>query len=284
MLPWWIKISSKIVLARLPVKYALWRHLQLFRHGAMVDPDYALEVFKGHFQAVGPNRLTGGFTALELGPGDSLLSALLVRAFGGGACYLIDSGDFADRTPATYQRAVQRYRDLGYDDLPPIEDLTSVETMLDLTRGRYLAEGLNSLRSLADKSVDFIWSQAVLEHVRRAEFPETLRQMRRIIREDGVCSHRIDLKDHLTGGLNNLRFSPEIWEGELFSRSGFYTNRLRRGELMQMFEEANFEPETVKIDRWDKLPLARSALHSTWADLPLEELGVSGLNVILRPK
>ncbi len=284
MMPWWMKIPVKIVLARLPLKYSLWRHLQLFRHGAMTDPDYALEVFKSHFEAIGPKHLVGGFTALELGPGDSMLSAILVQSFCGGSCYLVDSGNFADRSPATYQRALQRYRDLGYDNLPPLHALTSTDGMLASTNGRYLTEGLKSLRSLADKSIDFIWSHAVLEHVKRQDLPETLRQMRRIIRDDGVCSHRIDLKDHLTGGLNNLRFSSEVWEGELFSQSGFYTNRFRHGEYVHMFDNAGFELEFVKIDRWDELPLPRASLHSTWASLPLEELSVSGLNVILRPK
>lgn len=284
MLPWWIKIPAKIVLSRLPLKYGLWRRFQLFRHGAMVDPVYALEVFEAHFRAIGTDRLAEGFTALELGPGDSMLSAILVRAFGGEACYLVDSGNFAVRTPEIYRRAVQRYRDLGYDNLPPVEAIMSVDAMLDLTNGRYDVDGLNSLRAIADKSIDFVWSQAVLEHVRREDFPETLRQMRRIIRDHGVCSHRIDLKDHLSGGLNNLRFPPEIWEGDLFSRSGFYTNRFRRSELVGMFEDAGFDVDIVKTDRWDELPLPRASLHFDWAGLPDEELCISGLNVVLTPR
>ncbi len=31
--PWWAKIGSKLVLARLPIPYALWRGIGIFRYG-----------------------------------------------------------------------------------------------------------------------------------------------------------------------------------------------------------------------------------------------------------
>ena len=283
-MPWWLKICAKIVLARLPMKYGLWRTLKLFRHGAMVDPDYALKVFRRHHQAVQDYRpLQPGFTALELGPGDSVLSALLVKAFGGQYCTLVDSGDFADKSPETYRQAVSEYQKLGHLNLPPLEDIVSREKVLELTNSTYLCHGVLSLQTLPEQSVDFIWSQAVLEHVLLNEVRENLTQMRRIIRDDGICSHRVDLKDHLTSGLNNLRFSRALWEGELFSKSGFYTNRIRFSEYLKLFEEAGFTVQVTAIEKWDKLPISRHALNTEWRDLPEEELLVSGFDVLLTP-
>ena len=43
--PWWGKLGSKLVLARVPLTYAIWRRIGLFEHGAMLDGDYARGVF-----------------------------------------------------------------------------------------------------------------------------------------------------------------------------------------------------------------------------------------------
>ena len=55
-----------------------------------------------------------------------------------------------------------------------------------------------------------IWSQAVLEHLKKSEFLEIMIELRRIIKDDGICSHKIDLKDHLYTSLNKIRFSEKI--------------------------------------------------------------------------
>ena len=54
-------------------------------------------------------------------------------------------------------------------------------------------------KRLEERSVDFVWSHAVLEHVSAsAEFLEIhAEKTRRVISDDGVCSHTVDLKDHL---------------------------------------------------------------------------------------
>lgn len=34
-LPWWLKIASKLILARLPLSYQIWKKSGLFEHGHM---------------------------------------------------------------------------------------------------------------------------------------------------------------------------------------------------------------------------------------------------------
>ena len=41
-----------------------------------------------------------------------------------------------------------------------------------------------------------------------------------MIRPGGLCSHVVDLKDHLGGALNNLRFSQRVWESRTMAGSG----------------------------------------------------------------
>jgi ubiquinone/menaquinone biosynthesis C-methylase UbiE len=105
--------------------------------------------------------------------------------------------------------------------------------MLEDCHAEYLTNGLESIRSIPSAMVDFVFSQAVLEHVRRDEFAPMLAETFRVLREDGYSSHEIDIKDHLGQSLHSLRFPESIWESSWFASSGFYTNRLRHSEIVE---------------------------------------------------
>jgi len=281
-MPWWSKIAAKLVLARLPFSYQLWQRLALFRHGAMDDADYALNCFRRHFEAAGRPGAEAPLTALELGPGDSLASALVCRAFGGETCWLVDSGDFARRDLVPYRQMARQLAQEGMA-APDLHDADTVDDMLEICGAHYLTNGLDGLRSIPDASVTFIWSQAVLEHVRRREFAETLVQLRRIVADGGICSHRVDLRDHLGGALNNLRFSDAVWENDMVATSGFYTNRIGYAEMLDCFQQAGFAVVSTSADRWQQLPTPRGKLAAPFRDRPETDLLVSGFDVLLRP-
>lgn len=95
---------------------------------------------------------------------------------------------------------------------PDLEAAQNLDDVLEVCGAVYGTKGLASLKELPDRSVDPVWSRAVLEHIRRAKFAETMRELRRILKPGGVCSHGIDLQDHLAGALNNLRFPERIWD------------------------------------------------------------------------
>lgn len=281
-IPWQLKIAAKIVLSRMPVHYRLWQRLNLFRHGQMEKPDYAYKVFRRHFDRVTLPQDTKGFVALELGPGDSLFSAMIAYAFGASNSYLVDVGDFAGGDLDSYRAMASYLSKMGLP-VPEMADLTSLDKLLTRCNARYMDSGLSSLRTIPSKSVDFVWSQAVLEHIRKAEFLDTMFELRRVIRDDGVCSHRVDLKDHLGGALNHLRFSSSLWESDFFSRSGFYTNRIRYSGMLELFKQSNFGVEVVNVDRWPGLPTPKIKLVTNFNCLPEDELCISGFDVILRP-
>jgi SAM-dependent methyltransferase len=281
-LPWWLKISAKIVLSRLPFGYRFWQRLSLFRHGAMDDPEYVLRNFKQHYEAAGRPGSGQAFTALELGPGDSLASALVVSGLGGGSCWLVDAGDFARKDIDIYRDISANLRDWGVL-APDLAGVGDTQTMLAQCQARYLINGLDGLRTIADSSVDFIWSQAVLEHVRKDEFADTMRELRRVLKPHGACSHRVDLRDHLDAGLNNLRFTDRLWESQFFAASGFYTNRIGYAEMLADFKAAGFAVEIGPVDRWSAPPLARRAMAEQFRHRSEDDLMVSGFNVVLRP-
>jgi len=280
--PWQAKIAAKLVLSRLPISYGFWRGLALFQHGYMERPAYAYGVFRRHFDRAKPVLEDSGFVAMEVGPGDSLFSAMIARGYGAAKTYLVDVGSFAADQLEPYRHMQRFLGDQGLQ-VPDISSCRTVQEVLSVCQGEYLTAGVTSLQTIPGQSVDFVWSQAVLEHIRRAEFLDFMQEIRRTLRKSGICSHRIDLMDHLGGALNNLRFSDRLWESNFMATSGFYTNRIRYNEMLDLFRHAGFRIEVVQVDRWDQLPTPRLKLAEPFRILPDEELCVSGFDVILRP-
>ncbi|TDR76714.1 class I SAM-dependent methyltransferase [Paludibacterium purpuratum] len=283
-LPWWAKLGGKLALSRLPISYDAWRKLGLFRHGEMNQPGRAIRTFEAYYdRAQQYNALERGFISLELGPGDSILSGLVARAYGASQAYLVDAGNFAESTLQGWQQTATLLAQQGHTppDFDGIDALPALQAHLKV---HYLTEGTTSLASIPGSSVNFIWSQVVLEHVPKAEFPAFLRELRRITPENGIGVHSIDFRDHLGGGLNSLRFSEQVWEGNLFSGSGFYTNRIRPREMLSMFVEAGFDVELVRETRWPSMPIKRCDLAKQYRHLPDEDFMVAECEIVTRPK
>ncbi len=293
VVPWWLKIGTKIVLARLPIPYSVWKRLGLFEHGDMDQPQRALETFLEHARnadvlgkegAVPQLRTQGNdFTVLELGPGDSLFTAVIARSLGASRTWLVDAGCFATMAMQPYANLIDCLRQKGLS----VAFAARPQTLMDLLkecRAEYLTDGVRSLAQLPSNSVDSCFSNAVLEHIPKGDFALLAAELHRVMKPDGVSVHRVDLKDHLGGSLNNLRFTGATWEGNLFRKSGFYTNRLRFGEMLSLFDRVGFDCHLLRVVRWDTLPTPRAKLDKAFRYLPDEDLLVSGFDVVLRRK
>ncbi len=281
MLPWWVKIGAKIALSRLPFGYGVWQQIGLFRHGSMDKASYVRGVFNRHIERAGLDGLLAGKTILELGPGDSVATAMLAACYG-ARCILLDAGSFANKDVTIYRKLADELTKAGLSP-PEISGATTLQDVLVACGAIYLTDGLASFSLIETSSVDLIFSQAVLEHVRKNEFFGTMKECHRVLLPNGVASHRVDLKDHLSSSLNNLRFNEKIWESNFFVRSGFYTNRIRYSEMLNLFEDTNFSVDFLDVERWDKLPIRRSALDENFTKFPDEELKVRVFDVLLRP-
>ncbi len=281
-LPWWAKIGAKVALARLPLPGRTWQAVGLFAPGEMRDPDYALQVFDGHYRAAGSPA--PGFAFLELGPGDSLASAVVGRAYGAARCWLVDAGAYASRDMAVYRRLIATLRAARPGaDLDALARARDTAELLAAAGAAFLEDGLASLRTVPDGACDFAFSQAVLEHVPRAEFDATLAELARVLRPGGVASHQIDFRDHLADGLNNLRFRTALWEAPWFARrSGFYTNRLRPSEMTAAFRRAGFAVEVRAARHWRRIPIARGALAPEFRGFDDADLLLRDAHVVLR--
>lgn len=270
---WLAKIVAKVVLSRLPLEYRLFSRLGVFRHGHMDDIRYAESVFSAHYNFFPQKE---GWVGMELGPGDSLATAILAKIHGAKKIFLLDVGCFAKRDIAFYRGVAQRFAvsgSVGASLAEKSSNWLALEDMLRDCNATYLTGGVDSLKDIESGSIDAIWSQAVLEHVRLNEFDELIHQFSRILKLGGVGTHVIDYRDHLNYSLNSLRFRRNFWESDWFAfRSGFYTNRLRHSQVLKFLTDAGFGLDTVVVKKWSKLPIGRSKLDRAFAPLSDDDL------------
>jgi SAM-dependent methyltransferase len=281
-IPWYGRIIAKLALASLPISYSFWKSIGIYSHGEMQNADYALKVFNNHVVSSGLSGRTG-LTGLEMGPGDSVGSAVAAKAAGFSAFHLVDAGDYANRNVEIYKEMSRICSREGFEP-PDIEHASSLDDVLTACNAIYLTNGLQSYRDIPTASVDLVFSQAVLEHVRRKELAQIAAEMRRILKPGGVASHQVDLRDHLGGALNNMRIGSGLWETEWMARSGFYTNRIRFSEMCGIFEQAGFAVEIASVVRWKAVPISIRNLAPEFRHLDQDDLLVSSFHVLLRPK
>jgi ubiquinone/menaquinone biosynthesis C-methylase UbiE len=280
MIPWWAKLAAKLFLSRLPFGYSVWRKLGLFRHGSMDSAEYALRVFEERAEQAGVLNRLQGKRILELGPGDGIGSAMIAASIGAEAV-LVDAGSFA-RDDVDFYVALANTLQKKRFTPPDISHCNTIDDILRACKSQYMTAGLASLRIIPDHSIDYIFSQAVLEHVRKHELLATLQELRRILKPGGVCSHQVDLRDHLGGALNNMRFSSKVWESHYFASSGFYTNRICFTHMLEMFSQAGFQATVMDAKRWPQLPTLRNKLASEFRSLSDDDLMTSQFDVVLR--
>ncbi len=281
-LPWWAKIILKMVLTRLPVPHSWWRRIGVFRHGRLADDverrGANLLVHLSHYRALATAPLR---RIVEIGPGDSIAGALWAKAHGAEQSWLIDVGRFAVDDPAHYRAVLECIARHGL--VPPVlAPPGGIASVLAASGAVYRTDGVAAFVEIPDASIDFVFSQAVLEHIPLGQFERFLAESFRVLRPGGAASHMIDLRDHLGGALNNLRFSHRFWESSVVSRSGFYTNRLSASQICRLTEAAGFIVSTTQILRWTALPTPRPALSREFQARSDAELTIAGFTLLLK--
>ena len=257
---WFLKIILKVFISRLPIPYSFWKIIGFFKHGKMDSCEYAIKIFDLHFHRAFPNKVPTNLKILELGPGDSIASAVIGFAYGARCTYLVDVDNYVTKDLNFYKRLISVLNAKGLNT-PNISKAKSVQDILQACNGIYLTDGLSSLNSIKKNSIDFVWSHSVLEHVRKYQFNQTQKELKRLLKLSGLASHSIDFQDHLNYGLNNLRFSEKIWESNLFVNSGFYTNRIPAIEMYNIFIKVGFKLKRKSFGKWKTLPTKRSSMH-----------------------
>ncbi len=191
----------------------------------------------------------------------------------------MDNGNYENASLEFYHKLVT---DLKSTSDKPGPKFDTKEELFDLMHTKYLCNGLSSLKKIPSSSVDFIFSQAVLEHVFRDEFEAIMSEFWRILKPSGLMSHVFDFKDHIESSLNNLRFSSSFWESGLVRKSLAYTNRFRPSEIVDLISKSGFEQVSEDRDRWEKLPLEISKFHKDFKKFSSDDFLTNGMTLVSR--
>jgi hypothetical protein len=279
-IPWRLKMTAKLVFARLPVSHDVWRKLGIFRLGRSDAVWTREKTFAAASLEMARQHLGRAPEAvLELGPGDSFATALCSAAAGVKKIWLVDVGDFATVDVEKYRALVEEL-DAAAPGFAARVDLSSREAMLRSINARYLTNGLAAFDEI-ETEIELALSLKVLEHISRADFHPLMTRLFGICRARSLQRHIVDLHDHLGCSLNNLRFPEAFWEHPLVSRSGFYTNRLRFSEIVQMSEDAGHTASVRHAYVWDRPPVRRAKLAPRFRDFSDADLKVCAFDLIL---
>lgn len=222
-------------------------------------------------------------TVLELGPGGTLASQLLLASAGIDMVVADPYRDpWADGNVALYQRIIET----GYG---PDEALRrAIERRHWDGDVRVLAEPAESLSSLTDGVVDIVVSNAVLEHV--ADKDATARELVRVSRPGAWQFHQIDLRDHrdFSRPLEYLLLPEAEFQAQQAACQRERGCQWRWPELRQSFRAAGFETIAATITQTaapdyleDFLPRLRAS-GSAYAQWPVEDLAGLGVSMVAR--
>ncbi len=263
--PWWVKFGVKLALGGLPVPPALWRAVGLRRHsfdaaapGKLLDPLVSrAKLFEARIGK--PAR-----SLLEVGPGAMVSRAPVAAALGFGPVWYLDVEDAAPHDLAPYRRAAEVARAAGLSP-PDLSACTTREEVLAACGATYLVGGTEQLARIPPDSVDLVFSEAVLEHVRRDAMAPLLAALARVMAPGGLALHSIDFHDHLGGALRHLGFSPAFWEGSAVGRAGLYCNRLGLSQVLDIFAASGLSATIIERGLFPATPHQGGGPHPALA-------------------
>jgi len=281
LIPWWLKIFAKIILSRFPISYATWRRFSLFRHSVpnANESATALKIIERYLSIARLYMsIEKGYNCLELGPGDSIITSLAAKKKGAEQYWLVDTQKFAY---TDIKHLIDTSLEMGIVHRN-INNFHTTEDFLKYNKIQYKTKGMQSFTEIANSSIDLVWSKSVLEHIHVEKFENTLKELHRILKHNSVAVHSIDFRDHLSGSINNLRFNKTIWESYLFRNSGFYTNRLRPSQMIDLFSKNRFEVSIFHQDFNNKVSLPRNKLSKDYSDLSDDDLRTTGMILVAK--
>lgn len=285
--------------------------------GGTVSARYCYSVFLRHRILAARHGLAGTpRTVVELGPGDSLGIGLMALLTGSESFVAVDAVRHAspaenvrvlgeliamlrDRAPIPGDGDCAEVRPL-LDDLSfpaQILDPAAIERALasdriEAIRGnleaeadggivRYLAP-FGELRIVGNGSVDWVFSQAVLEHVDDLE--SAYGECFRCLRPGGLMTHQVDFRSHETAPEWNGHWKYPGWLWRLMRGARpWFLNRVPHSRHRQLQEAAGFR---ILGDSPQRLEggISRAQLARDFGALSDDDLGTAGaFFVSMRP-
>ena len=162
----------------------------------------------------------------------------------------------------------------------------TAQELLEYCCIRYHAPYDAAMTSLPDASVDFVFSNTVLEHVDQAGIHRLFTEMRRVLRPGGYMLHLIDLSDHFSHqdktitSINFLQFSDK--EFARYNTRFLFQNRLRASQWQHIFASHGFEIRhcQANIDQRAIPALPMLSLDANFQNLSVHDICTSSICVL----
>jgi len=265
---WRTKAAIQRAISRLPfgresVYYALQRNFGNLRNPEPITDSlrYAADIFREIEKAGTPIQ---GARVFEFGTGHRINMPLAFYLAGAASVTTVDL--YPVLKPSLVMKDVKelkQYRGLVLEALhvdsekvmSRIERIAAAETFQDLCNMiqlNYLAPCDAANTALDADSFDIHFSYTVCEHIPASDMVNILVEAGRLVSDNGVCAHHIDLSDHFSHGngnslspINFLQFSEAEWSRIGPSRFG-YQNRLREPDYQAAYRTAGHQILTWK--------------------------------------
>lgn len=221
-------------------------------------------------------------TFFEFGTGRDLVIPLAFSAHGAQRFITVDIERLAKPELIRSNAAiVSRLSGTAHPELSSLKDLERS------WRIDYRAPADARATGLPAASIDCAVSVETLEHIPKGDIAAILKELRRIMRPDGLVLMQIDYGDHFKGfdpsisSFNFLTYSEEDWAP--FQSRFQYVNRLRHSEYLELFREAGFQ---LLVDQPDRRPPEQPILDRLapcFRGFSEEDLFTLGSLIVCRP-
>ncbi|MDQ3021682.1 MAG: class I SAM-dependent methyltransferase [Bacteroidota bacterium] len=223
----------------------------------ILDSDFVikLEAAKSHFnnfKKYGSSKNPEDCTYYEFGAGYDMLIPLSMSILGFKKLICIDIREliFPELIKDSINR-LRKFKDkLGKEislseNIPSITGKNYKDILKKFFRIEYMAP-LDARNTHIEKnSIDFILSNATMEHIPENDISPIMKECYRILTKNGIMSNVIDYRDHWSffdssiSVYNYLKFSDNKWLK--LNPSIMYQNRMRHKDYIKIIKDTGFE-------------------------------------------
>ena len=277
---------------------------KLFPLGTGGSPEYSFRVWAKHLSKLRSNGITEvPEIVAELGPGSSLGAGIAALLSGSKSYYALDVQNYISKEELLrdFDSMVKIFKErritgeIFPSDLLPdtqLEISLNEERIVSIRKdieenganGKYIKyfAPWNDDKLVKYGTVDFIFSQCVLEHVDGLE--DCYTSMNKLMKKDGYTSHLVDFQCHaFTEKWNgHWAFSEKQWMFVKGSNS-WAINRLPASKHIEFIGKANFSTiEFFRRKEKIELGISRAMLDNEFSYLTDEDLETTFIDILLK--
>jgi len=255
------------------------------------------ERYRDTFASYGRKPISDA-VVLEFGAGYDLFITMCLASFGFKRIYSVDRVNWAMADALNFAAENVKKRTAFPEPFSGKFDRSNFRHNLSTFYNiEFLAPTDARNVDIPDASVDYVFANAVLEHIPRDVLIAILKECRRLLPPEGILAFTIDYRDHCRDGKSIspyyfLRFTEKEWK-RMYPPDGH--NRMRHVDFGELFEELGFDVLHEQAEtpfgkgEWtmespEQLirELKTMQIAEDFAGYPLEDLAVLGGFWVLR--